>query len=274
MLFKNFLSLLFTRSSFKNLWVSLVVNMDERPEGSAREELNRSSCLSSLEYSGPECVLQDCMKELELVLSGIDLVTICDQFMKYGIITREFCTRFGSLDHVNLDKGRRTRYLLQHITDQVNDDDTILSLVLEMLCSYSRNISLHKTLCVKLKAAGYNVLLQGMTGNDEFYSQPLECFYLKESHIPQIMEAVVEGSYKWEEFSIALSMPRHLTEECRSSGNSNVLRFTNVLDIWITRKHERMPTATLDNLKKALASTMVGLGNLYSNNIYVYLLKW
>ena len=199
----------------------------------------------------PTGLLREHRQDLEIALSGIDPMKLCNLFQQYGVVTNSLEERFGSLDHEKLDSGRKKRYLLQHIFDE--NDQIFLCKFMEVLFSLGGHVSqLCHSLLDELRAAGHNIKISGVAGCNE----SMKDLYLTESHIPRVLEILTEGSHKWEEISIALGLPKHKTEECRS-GTSNISRLRNVLYMFITDNNE-IP-ASLSSLKKALASDIVGL---------------
>ena len=87
---------------------------------------------------------------------------------------------------------------------------------------------------------------------------------LIEEDIPDLVEALVNVSYKWEELGLALRLPRHVRDEC-GNGQTNVMRLYNIIQAWVIRNDHAKPP-TLSSLRQALAGPIVGLGQL-SNHI-------
>ena len=82
---------------------------------------------------------------------------------------------------------------------------------------------------------------------------------LEEHDIPTLMECLIESSHKWNQLGIALRLPRHILEECKN-GSDNVTKLYSILTHWVTGSYEKAREATLENLKSALESVMVGEG--------------
>ncbi len=78
----------------------------------------------------------------------------------------------------------------------------------------------------------------------------------KEEDVPALVEALAEVTHKWEEIAVALRLPEAVSEECRE-GRSFALKLKNVLYTWVVGQHSNARPATLENLKKALASPLV-----------------
>ena len=78
---------------------------------------------------------------------------------------------------------------------------------------------------------------------------------LSESHIPCLMEVLVEASHKWEELGIAIGLPRRVISQCKH--DRHIVALNNILHEWVTGKYEGAIPATFKNLKQKLASQIV-----------------
>ena len=83
---------------------------------------------------------------------------------------------------------------------------------------------------------------------------------LSKSHIPCLMEVLVEVSHKWEELGIAIGLPRHVISQCKH--DRHIVALNNILHEWVTGNYEGTKPATLKNLKQKLASLIVGEGHV------------
>ena len=83
-----------------------------------------------------------------------------------------------------------------------------------------------------------------------------EDILLNESHIPCLMEVLVEASHKWEELGIAIGLPRHVISQCKH--DRHILALNNILHEWVSGNYKGTIPATLKKLKLKLASQIVG----------------
>ena len=84
---------------------------------------------------------------------------------------------------------------------------------------------------------------------------------LTERDISGLVELLVTSRHKWEEISVALALPECVRFECRNLG-STPLKLTMVLREWISGSYKNAKSATLENLREALSSEIVGLHNI------------
>ena len=87
-----------------------------------------------------------------------------------------------------------------------------------------------------------------------------EDILLSESHIPCLMEVLVEASHKWEELGIAIGLPRHVISQCKH--DRLIVALNNILHEWVSGNYKGTIPATLKNMKLKLASQTVGEGRV------------
>ena len=87
-----------------------------------------------------------------------------------------------------------------------------------------------------------------------------EDILLSESHIPCLIEVLVEVSHKWEELGIAIGLPRHVISQCKH--DRHIVALNNILHEWVTGNYKGTIPATFKNLKQKLASQIVGEGHV------------
>ena len=83
---------------------------------------------------------------------------------------------------------------------------------------------------------------------------------LSKSHIPCLMEVLVEVSHKWEELGIAIGLPRHVISQCKH--DRHIVALNNILHEWVTGNYKGTIPASFKNLKLKLASQIVGEGRV------------
>ena len=92
--------------------------------------------------------------------------------------------------------------------------------------------------------------------SDAYFGE--EDILLSESHIPYLMEVLVEASHKWEELGIAIGLRRHVISQCKH--DRHIVALNNILHEWVTGNYKGEIPATLKNLKQKLAGQIVGEG--------------
>ena len=83
---------------------------------------------------------------------------------------------------------------------------------------------------------------------------------LSESHIPCLMEVLVETSHKWEVLGIAIGLPRHVISQCKH--DRHIVALNNILHEWVSGNYKGTIPATFKNLKQKLASRIVSEGRV------------
>ena len=83
---------------------------------------------------------------------------------------------------------------------------------------------------------------------------------LSESHIPCLMDVLVEASHKWEELGIAIGLPRLVISPCKH--DRHIVALNNILHEWVSGNYKGTIPATFKNLKQKLACQIVGEGRV------------
>ena len=94
--------------------------------------------------------------------------------------------------------------------------------------------------------------------SDAYFGE--EDILISESHIPCLIEVLVEASHKWEELGIAIGLPRHVISQCKH--DRHIVALNNILHEWVSGNNEGTIPATFKNLKLKLASQTVGEGRV------------
>ena len=198
-------------------------------------------------------VLQDHREDLEFVLKK-DLVKLSVKLCESCVITQEVKDNFDSLDEDHLDLDRRVRYLLRHTYKKVRDDNNVYDRLVRVLSRFGGGV---RDVCEAMKrelGRGRGGVGSGSweTGKQQISEKDVSC----------LTDMLISGSHLWDEIGIALSLPKYKREDC-GKGGSNAARLSNILTAWVLggSDGEARP-ATLDSLRAALASEIVGLGKL------------
>ena len=199
-------------------------------------------------------VLMDNLGKLESSLEESDLVQLSIKLLKSVIILKVVNDKFVSLDQDqdHLDQDRKVRYLLQQVCERVREDDKVYDRLVRILRKLGGDV---KGVCETMKKELNRV--EG--GNASDGADVAVC--LTESDIPVVVELIVSSSHKCEEIGIALGLPEYVRDEFKIYG-SNPSKLTRCLTAWISGKYDGVKASTMDNLKAALSSEIVGFPNI------------
>ena len=182
--------------------------------------------------------------KLVAALKKKDVMSLCQNLCERVVISKEVKDKFASLDHDNLKMELKVRYLLQHVYDAVKDNKPVLYSFLEVLGEFDESVAgeLGRELS-KYELAQSDVSVR-----------------LCEEDVPILTELLSRGSHKSEELGLSLGLHKNQIIQCQK-GCSNIIALSNVLLEWITCSKE---PCTVNRLKKALASNIVGLNSMAS----------
>ena len=197
-------------------------------------------------------VLKENLGKLESSLEEIeDLVKLPLKLLESRIISKDMKDKLVSLDQEHLDPDRRVRYLLQQVCEGVREDDKVYDRLVRVLSKLGGDV---KRVCEAMKE-----LTRVEGGNASDGVEVGVC--LTETDIPVVVELIVFSSHKCEEIGIALGLPEYVRDEYKNDG-TNPSKLTRCLTAWISGKYDGAKAGTVDNLKAALSSKIVGLPDL------------
>ena len=176
-------------------------------------------------------------KELVTAMSSTDLLKLSNDLLRKKVISKDLNKIFASLDHDRLESSLRARYLFYHM---IQCGDTGYKNLIEALSSTGGRFGWLA-----------QSLIKELTGST--------C--LKKKDIPVLLKIVRPSSLRWEELGTALCLPEDILARCRN-GSSDVMKLKQVLTYWVTGSYQNTKEATLENLKEALASVLVGEGRM------------
>ena len=98
------------------------------------------------------------------------------------------------------------------------------------------------------------------------YRYTVSSDYLREEHVSILSNILAKYADKWHEIGIALNLPRHFLKELQPKMllYSAKVPLDSLLCEWVLLKHAHAERPTLSNLKAALASNLVELGDVAS----------
>ena len=209
----------------------------------------------SSQTTDPVPLLQTYGDSFRSRIERMDLIGFCEELCKFRILSRQMRETFRSIDCERVGVKLRVRYLLNLICDKISEDKALFSVLLIVLSSYGGEMKSFSNVLNKEHQQGTT----GMVGEG---TQDLErC--LSEGDIPDLLESLANGAYKWEEISIALKLPLNTIEDIRTAGGSTVTKLNKVLHAWVSGKF--LKPVNLPVLKNVLAKSIVGLTNLADN---------
>ena len=192
------------------------------------------------------------MERLESSLEDTDLVKFSLKLLQSKIISKDVKDNFDCLDSDHLEADIKVRYLLQQVCEKVREDDKVYDRLVRVLSRLGGGV---KDVCEAMRKE-LDRIEAGKAGGG---AEGGAC--LTDRDISGLVELVVTDRHKWEEISVALALPECVRFECRNLG-SNPLKLTMVLREWISGSYKNAKSATLENLREALSSDIVGLHNI------------
>ena len=192
------------------------------------------------------------MERLESSLEDTDLVTFALKLLQSKIVSKDVKDNFDCLDSDHLESDIKVRYLLQQVYERVREDDKVYDRLVRVLSRLGGGV---KDVCEAMRKELDRIERGKASGGAE------DGFYLTERDILGLVELLVTDRHKWEEISVALALPECVRFEC-SNLKSDPLKLTKVLREWISGSYKNAKSATLENLREALSSEIVGLHNI------------
>ena len=194
--------------------------------------------------------LESSLEEIE------DMLKITSELLKYRVISKEFHNKCASLDQDqdHLETEVKVRYILQQVCERVREDNKVYDKLLRVLRRLGGGV---KGVCEAMRKELERVEGGKASSGAEVGSE----MQLVEQDIADLVKLLVYGSYRWEVIGVALYLPKHKLSDC-GEGNDNVARLNNILTTWILGDYDGARPATLNSLRKALASEIVGLGGI------------
>ena len=187
-----------------------------------------------------------------------DFPPLAVELCKYGVISDDILDRFLSLDLEHLKPGDiALRYLLQQMLCEKREE--VQEVILRVERTRNRVVGNSRYVCDAIINELYKVKAKEPKVCSE--EDPSAEKLLNESDVSGLTVTLAEGSDKWEELSIDLGIPRYVRKDI-DVHKSNVIKLSDVLYIWIMGDYAGSRPATLDNLKLALRSEIVGLSRL------------
>ena len=192
-------------------------------------------------------------EEIVEFLEPSDLDALSTKGAEIGVISLEVKRSFHILDP-KVPSPRKIRYLLMHVYEQLEANSWRLEQWLKVLGKHG----VSSTVLSKVRG----VETTNVGGSDR--SQNAARF--SEEHIAALVDMLASCSGKWRNICVSLNLPRNIEKhlEARLHMYDDILCLREVLHEWIAGNHKHAKPPTLENLKKALGSKLVGCGKTSS----------
>ena len=202
--------------------------------------------------------LQSCEEDIIDCLEGADLGKLAKQGQEIYVIPPEVRERFEALD-CNVSSVLKIRYLLLHANKQLDAKPKLFTRWLKVLENHG------------VKPVIIGKLRQAFNGPDESHGAivlgkrpPIQGKCLFPKDVSLLVELLANCSSKWYNIGMALNIPHDTLKQL------NALMITldgtvclgRVLSEWIEGKHADAKPPTVECLKTALRSKIVGLGDV------------
>ena len=189
-------------------------------------------------------------QEIVLALENADLRKLSREGAELGVIPQEVKTSLDSLDPA-VPHSRQSRYLLLHAYEQLEGNHRLCGRLIKWLQKHG----VPKTVLSRVPEAESCVGL---------HVPESKCF--QRVHVTTLTEILAPYAYKWYGIGVCFNLPMSVLIELSSRTIAigvNVC-LSQILDEWIAGNHAHAKAPTVDNLKNALRSTLVGLGDVAS----------
>ena len=187
-------------------------------------------------------------------LEATDLRRFLDDCCALGAVPQGVKKDFASLDPEAVPRSLMVRY---HVYEWLEANPRLYERWLKLLGRYVSSQVLHKMRAqYSRNEAGSSLVGEG--------SSHVEANFLLEKHVEVLTEVLAGHSSEWHNVGMALRLPRNvLVDIVRTYGQygSNFC-FNNLLYEWIVGRYEHSKPPTVENLKQALRSCLVGLGDV------------
>ena len=208
--------------------------------------------------------LSDYKNDLMSVLETVDLKGVVKSLVTGNVISYEVSEYFNNFDYDRLKREVVAGFLVNEILRSIESRPAAVKRFLDKL-EKKDPVTEHLCAIIRNCLAG-NVMdnspVEIYTGIGHKRSFPdMTTDILTDNDVPYLTEVICKSSHKWEELGIALHLPEHELAECRKASN-NALSLHRVLSKRLSQDTSTGSTLTLQTLKSALRSDLVGLKSL------------
>ena len=209
-----------------------------------------------------------------------DFIRKCTEL---GIFSREIGglirKSFEALDS-NVPRDVSIRYLLVHAYDGLRGNQRLFEPFLKVLAYCG--VSDHVLLRIKATQGSPSpIFMETMSLADDIGDALSTCSTEKvvvgakrprdrrnhflEEHIPALTEILDSQSSKWQNIGMSLNLPSKVLEDILAlfhAGQDSRMCLSTLLEQWIAQTYQHAKSPTIDHLKAALRSQIVGLGSV------------
>ena len=210
-----------------------------------------------------------CCTDIVRRLDKADLKSFMRSCMDFGIIHDNVKKSFESLDPA-VPHPLSIRYLLSHAYEVLKGNPEQCQHLLEVLANHG----VSREVLGMVEQSNQDLLkpddfVQLTGGSGEALSggvarvgskRPLCHGSFLEHHVSALIELLADYSIKWYDIGISLNLPYHVLNGIMSRYMFSITCLYYVLWEWVVGGHEDAKSPTVESLKQALGSAMVGLG--------------
>ena len=206
----------------------------------------------------------DCLDE------HADLEKFSRDIAEKGIVSQGMKKSFDSLDP-SVPRPRKIRYLLLHACQRLEKGNSKLrERYFKLLAKHGVPSQLVRSIKEQSLTLGSSVEQRdslvsgdGATNVGIGREQPSGGYFL-ERHISDLTEVLAGYSGQWENIAISLNLPTVVCKNIMARIHIHDIKvcLSDVLREWIIGEHEYALAPSMENLKKALGSELVGLGKV------------
>ena len=201
-------------------------------------------------------------------LEAADLRRFLDDSCALGAIPQGVKKDFASLDPEAVPRPLMVRYLLLHVYEWLEANPRLYERWLKVLGRYVSEELLRKV------RQGYAMLVSPKVSAETMcladgIEEGLKCgiqgsVNFRERHVSILTEILVGWSAKWYKIGLSLNLPHNYLDQLTTLLiiHGCEVCLSKVLHEWIVGKNEYAKPPTVENLKRALRSGLVGLGDV------------
>ena len=201
-------------------------------------------------------------------LEAADLRRFLDDSCALGAIPQGVKKNFASLDPEAVPRPLMVRYLLLHVYEWLEANPRLYERWLKVLGRY-----VSEELLCKVRQ-GYAMLVSPKVSAETMcladgIEEVFECgiqggVNFRERHLSILTEILVGWSAKWYKIGLSLNLPHNYLDQLRTLLviHGCEVCLSKVLHEWIVGQNEYAQSPTVESLKQALRSGLVGLGDV------------
>ena len=200
--------------------------------------------------------LKNCEVEVVQSLKKADLNSFLHESTSIGAIPQAVKTKFNHLDPNAVPRPLMVRYLLLHVYEWLEANPRLYERWLKVLGRYVSSQVLYEVReWYSANEAGSSLIGEG---------SHVEANFLLEKHVCVLTNVLAGYSSEWHNVGMSLRLPHNvLVDILRTYGQyGSNFRLNTLLYEWVVGRHEHSMSPTVENLKRALRSEMVGLGDV------------